>query len=190
MPEMLKFTLKGNRNYVQGTSLFNAFVETAKKHGFTDGKISVSFKHMIHNPLCALDVREPIASDSAVAYVSSHSGEKISFCINESKETEIAERQPFNEHEVCAGAIVSQNSIFQEKPCHKDRIELLVSLCKKMHQECIDSSKKWVFSRYDGEFPIPKPESVELKITKQVGKNLTRSDVLVNGQKIGDMYFS
>ncbi len=59
-----------------------------------------------------------------------------------------------------------------------------------MHQTCIDDKKKWVFSRYDGQFPIPSPEKVELRIAKQVGTRLTCSDVIVNGQKIGDMYFS
>ena len=54
----------------------------------------------------------------------------------------------------------------------------------------VDSSKKWVFSRYDGQFPIPEMDKVELRITKQVGTRLTCSDVLVNGEKIADMYFS
>ena len=145
---------------------------------------------MINNPLCVLDERPPTAEDSVAARVVGKNGETVVLCINEALEKEIADRQEFDEPEVCRGAILGENSILQENPHHHDRIELLVSLCKKMHQECIDDSKKWVFSRYDGRFPIPALNKVELRITKQVGTRLTCSEVLVNGEKIGDMYFS
>ncbi|UGV31812.1 hypothetical protein LO767_04805 [Halopseudomonas aestusnigri] len=190
MSEVLKFVFKGNRNYVQGTSLFNALVEVAGQRGAAEGKINVSFKHMIHNPVCILDERAPTAADAVVAKIAGTDGESHFLCINAATETEEAVRQEFDEPEACRGSIVGDKSIVQDKPHHADRIELLVSLCKKMHQECVDSSKKWVFSRYDGQFPIPEMDKVELRITKQVGTRLTCSDVLVNGEKIADMYFS
>ncbi|OHY79845.1 hypothetical protein [Marinobacter sp. AC-23] len=190
MPESLKFAFKGNRNYVQGTSLFNALVHAAGQRGLTEGMINVSFKRMIHSPVCVLEQRSPTTDDPVAAKISGKDGESFGLCINESSETEVADRQEFDEPEVCRGAVLGEKSIVQENPHHQDRIELLVSLCKKVHQECIDDSKKWVFSRYDGQFPIPAPDKVELRITKQVGTRLTCSDVLVNGEKIGDMYFS
>jgi len=190
MSEILKCIFKGSRNYVHGTSLFNALVQAAGERGLTEGRINVSFKHMIHNPVCVLEQRSPSAEDSIVAKISGEGGKAFALCINEAVETAIADRQAFNELEVCRGAVLGEKSIVQENPHHHDRIELLVSLCKKMHQAYIDDSKKWVFSRYDGQFPIPALNKVELRITKQVGTRLTCSDVLVNGEKIGDMYFS
>jgi hypothetical protein len=190
MSEILKFVFKGNRDYVQGTSLFNALVHAAGQRGLTEGRINVSFKHVINNPLCVLEQRSPTSEDSVAARISGKNGDSVALCINEALETEIADRQEFDEPEVCRGAVLGEKSIVQENPYHQDRIELLVSLCKKMHLECIDDSKKWVFSRYDGRFPIPALNKVELRITKQVGTRLTCSEVLVNGEKIGDMYFS
>jgi len=190
MSQMLKFVFKGSRNYVHGTSLFNALVEAAYQRGLAGGKINVSFKHMIYNPLCILEERSPIPEDSVVAKITGIDGGEYTFCINEASETEELVRQSFDEAEACRGAVVGDKSIFQDTPHHEDLIELLVSLCKKMHQECVDSSKKWVFSRYDGLFPIPTMEKVELRITKQIGKRLTCSAVLVNDEKIGDIYFS
>lgn len=190
MSEILKFVFKGNRNYVQGTNLFNALVHAADQRGLPEGRINVSFKHMINNPLCVLEERSLTADDSVAARITGKNGEKLSLCINEAPETEIADRQEFDESEVCRGAVLGEKSIVQENPQHQDRIELLVSLCKKMHQKCIDDSKKWIFSRYDGQFPIPASDKVELRITKQVGTRLTCSEVLVDGEKIGDMYFS
>lgn len=190
MSEVLKFVFKGNRNYVQGTSLFNALVDAAGQRGLSEGKINVSFKHMIHNPVCILEERAPTAADSVVAKIVGSQGGSHSLCINAATETEEAVRQDFDEPEACRGSIIGDKSIVQNDPHHTDRIELLVSLCKKMHLECIDSTKKWVFSRYDGQFPIPAMNKVELRITKQVGSRLTSSDVLINGEKIADMYFS
>lgn len=190
MSEIVNFVFKGSRNYVQGASLFNALVCAADQQGLIEGKVNVSFKHIIRNPSCVLEQRLPTAEDSVVARISGKDGGNFTLCINEALETRIADRREFNEPEICRGAVLGDKSIVQENPHHQDRIELLVSLCKKMHQECIDNSKKWVFSRYDGQFPIPDPDKVELRITKQVGTRLTCSDVFINGTKIGNIYFS
>lgn len=190
MSEVLKFVFKGDRNYVQGTSLFNALIEAAGQRGLAEGRINVSFKRMTHNPVCTLEERAPTAADAVVAKIAGSDGKSYSLCINAATETEEAVRQEFDEPEACRGSIVGDKSIVQEKPHHPDRIELLVSLCKKMHQNCVDSTKKWVFSRYDGRFPVPAMEKVEIRITRQVGTRLTCSVVLVNGEKVADMYFS
>lgn len=190
MSEILKFFFKGSRNYVHGTSLFNALVNAAGQKNLAEGIINVSFKHMIHNPVCVLEERLPAIDDSVVAKIIGNNGDSFALCINESPKTDEIEWQVFDESEVCRGAVVGEKCITQYNPHHQDRIELLVSLCKKMHQECVDDSKKWVFSRYDGQFPIPASGKVELRITKQVGTRLTCSDVVVDDLKIGDMYFS
>jgi len=190
MSEIIEFVFKGSRDYVQGTSLFNALVEAANKRGVHEGRINVSFKNMIRTPLCILDERTPASTDSVVAKIIGPQSECYAFSINGAENSKSAERQEFDEAEACRGAIVGDKSIIQNHPHHTDRIELLVSLCKKMHLECIDDTKKWVFSRYDGQFPIPAMDQVELRITKQVGTRITCSDILVNGKKIGDMYFS
>lgn len=190
MSEILKFSFKGSRDYVHGTSLFNALVNAANQAGLDDGRINVSFKQMIHNPVCLLEQRLPQPGDAVVAKFSGPSGAGFTLCINGAIQTEQTGRQEFNEAEVCLGAVLGERSIVHEISGHPDRIELVVSLCKKMHQECLDGSRKWVFSRYDGLFPIPAEGKVELRIMKQVGVRLTCSDVLINGKKIGDIYFS
>lgn len=190
MRKHLCFPFKGSREYVQGTSLFNAVIQTAEDIGLTTGTVSLSFKDMIHSPECILEQRAPTADDAVVAKISVSDSDDITLCINSAQTLTDARRDTFDEAEACRGAEVGDMSIKQINPHHQDRIELLVSLCKMMHLECIDNSKKWVFSRYNGLFPIPCPQEVELRITKQVGTRLTCSDVIVNGCKIGDMYFS
>ena len=190
MSQTQKFVFKGSRDYVHGTSLFNAIVDAAKEEGCAEGTLNISFKRMVHNPLCVIEKREPGAEDAVVAKISCEGGSPFILTVNEATETAEADRQEFDEPEVCRGAVTGEKRITQEQPHYEDLIELLVSLCKKMHQECVGSSKKWVFSRYDGQFPIPDPKKVELVITKQVGTRLTCSDVLINDEKIGNIYFS
>jgi hypothetical protein len=190
MSETLQFVFKGSRNYVHGTSIFNALIQAACQRGLVNGKIDLSFKHMIHNPLCILEERSPSSDDFVVAKVSGNKGERFVLCIKESSETKEADRHEFNENEVCRDSVVSDKKIVQYNPHHPNRIELLVSLCKKMHLECVDDTKKWVFSRYNGQFPIPKPQKVELCIIKQIGSRMTCNDVLINDQKIAEIYFS
>lgn len=190
MSEILKLAFKGDRSYIQGTSLFNELVQASQQRGLKEGKINVSFKQMIHNPLCILKEGVTNADDAVVARVVGQNGEELALSIHEATETEDVARQEFNEAEVCRGAVVGDKSIVQDQPHHQDRIELLVSLCKKMHLDCVDPNKKWVFSRYDGRFPLPEIDHVELRITKQIGTRLTCSDVLIGGQKIGQIYFS
>lgn len=190
MAEKIKFVFKGNRDYVHGTSLFNSLVHAARERGCSYGRINVSFKKMIRSPLCLLEQREPTANDTVVAKILGPAGRELSLVLNEVSEEGVVERQEFDESKVCHGAVVGDNRITQIRPHHENLIELLVSLCKRMHQECLDTSKKWVFSRYDGQFPIPEPEKVELAITKRVGTRLTCSDVFVNDKQIGNVYFS
>ena len=190
MPEKQKFVFKGNRDYVQGTSMFDALVKAAADRGYCEGKINVSFKKMIHTPVCLLEQRDQAADDAVVARIQDMAGKQITLTLNEAEDVVDTERQEFDELAVCHGSVIGDRCITQEQPHHKDLIELLVSLCKKMHLECIDSSKKWVFSRYDGHYPIPTPDKVRLEIAKQVGNRLTCSDVYINNKKIGNIYFS
>lgn len=190
MPQTQKFFLKGNRDYVQGTSLFNAVVDTAKEEGCVEGTLNITFKRMIYNPLCVIEKRVPSAEDAVIAKISCEGRSSFVVTVNEAVKFAEADRQEFDEPEVCRGSVTGYKRITQAQPHHDDGIELLVALCKKMHQECVSSSKKWVFSRYDGQFPIPEQKKVELVITKQVGTRLTCSDVLINDEKIGNIYFS
>jgi hypothetical protein len=190
MSELIQFSFKGDRNYVHGTSLFDALVRHAEHRGIKSGRINILFKQKIDSPECILEERIATTDDSVVAKLLSFEGCSHSFCINPVSKKQAAVIVDYDESDICLGAKVGCGSIIQNQPRHDNKIELLVALCKKMHFECIESEKKWVFARYDGVFPIPEINQVEIRIAKQVGTRLTCSDVLINGRKIADMYFS
>ena len=191
MKNNVQFVFKGNRDYIQGTSLFNAIVNNIIDQGIEKGVLDISFRKMVHRPVCVIEDRGYQPEDAVTAQVRDHEeNESLSLVLYEIDSVEDSERVEFDEEAVCQGASIDGRSITLVNPKHKDLIELVVSMCKRLHQEVVTDTKKWVFSRYLGRFPIPDARKIEIKIVKQVGIKLTKSDVLVNDEKIADLFFS
>jgi heme/copper-type cytochrome/quinol oxidase subunit 2 len=190
MSEAIKFVLKGERDYVQGTSVFNALVDVASKSGFQSGTLSMSLKRMLVGTCCFVEQRAGEADDAVIAKFTGDDGTALSLVISDSHPEEDPVREPFDEDVACKGSTVRGESIFLKNPKHDDLIELVVSLCKKMHIQVVSSTKKWIFSRYEGKAPLARPESIEIQIRKKVGTKLTCSDVIFDGVKVADLFFS
>lgn len=191
MAQELEFAFKGKRDYVHGTSLFNAALDVARAQGLGDGTIDIAFKHMITTPRCELELRKPGPRDAVAARIQNDAGVTLELCVNPAEsEAEEAQREPYDESAMCRDSEIFGTSITLSTTGHDDAIEVLVALCKKMHQASIDGSKKWVFSRYRGIIPLPVLTDIEIVTTKRVGVRLTCNAVYVGGHKIGDMFFS
>lgn len=190
MHHELEFPLKGKRNYVHGTSLFNAIVSIARDEGFSSGRANISFKHMLENTLCTVEHRKPTASDAVAAELQADDGSRLHLCINPAERKGAVQREEYDEAAICRGSALGERSIALDGATHDDAIEIVVSLCKKMHLDLVDDSRKWVFSRYLGAFPLPPIKHLEIIISKQVGTHLTCNEVRVAGKKIGEVFFS
>lgn len=188
--EIIQFPFKGDRTYVHGTSLLSFLIKKSQDTGIQTGRIDVSFKNMIHNPTCILHQRTATKEDSVSAKITGPSAEILNFCITEASSPSTPSKVIFDEVKITTGATIKDKRIIQDPIHHPDMIEVMVALCKKMHQECIDKTKKWVFSRYDGIFPIPHSHHIEIAIKKQIGTRLTCSTIHINGELIGNIYFS
>lgn len=184
------FPLKGARQYVHGTSIFNAFVNAAKDAGYTQGNIDVIFKKMVSNPGCFIQMRASLPEDSSVAVVTGADNSKTTFCLVPADCIGPITKVGYDEEAVCAGAVIEGSSISVKNATHDDEIELLVALCKKLHQTYFDIDKRWLFSRYKGRFPLELSGEVALSIAKNVGTKLTCSDVVSGGVKVGEIFFS
>lgn len=190
MSEAVHFILKGERDYVQGTSVYNALVEIAIKKGFESGTLSMSLKRMLKGTSCSVEERAGKADDAVVAKFINKNGDNLFLAISDSYPENSPRREPFDEKAACKGSVVRDESIFIENARHEDLIELVVSLCKKMHLECLDSNRKWIFSRYEGAAPLMRPKKIEVRVRKKVGTKLTCSDVIFDGVKVADLFFS
>ncbi len=189
--KQVSFPFKGNRDYIQGTSVFNAIVTFSQQIGIKQGTIDINFKAMIESPNCVIELRAAQSDDAVSANIScAQSGKKISLVVNPSSITSPMHRVKYDETNICKNSDVSELTISQKNLSHEDRIELVVALCKKLHIETIDHNKKWIFSRYKGEFPILIDKELRLNVVKRVGTRLTCSDVLADNKKIAQIFFS
>ena len=191
MKQELEFAFKGNRDYVHGTSLFNAALDVARGQGVAKGTIDIAFKHMITTPRCLVALGKPGPQDAVAARILDDAGRSLELCINPAHgDAGEAQRVAYDEAAICRDSEISGTSITLVSSSHDDAIEVLVALCKKMHQASIDGSKKWVFSRYRGTVPLPTLADIEILTTKRVGVRLTCNAVYVGEHKSGDMFFS
>lgn len=184
------FSLKGSREYVQGTTIFNAFVSAAQEMGHAQGSIDITFKKMVSNPDCLIQVRASHSEDSSVALVVGADGSKATLCLVSAAAQGQVNRVEYDEDVVCAGARIDGCSVTVRRAVHPDDIELLIALCKKLHQAYFATDKKWLFSRYKGRFPLELSDDVKISIVKNIGVKLTCSDVFSAGTKVGEIFFS
>ncbi len=184
------FPFKGGRTYVHGTSMFDELGEFLKSQGCVGAKIDIAFRKMIPNPNCTLEIRPAQADDSVVATISRREGDDLVICLN--PEAEMAEPVgiEYDEERIGESAEIDGSTITSIRPSGYSDVEIMVALCKKLHQTHFAAGKRWVFSRFKGRIPLDLGEDVELRIVRAVGTRLTCSEVYTAGSKVGEIYFS
>lgn len=165
-------------------------MQQAKTLGFAEGHIDLFLKRRVVNPACIIEQREPLDGDSAIAKITSETGERTSLCLITDSYAGESCYQEYDEEQLCKRAAVSGQIISLPSATYPSEIELLVALCKKLHLTIFEI-KPWVFSRYAGRYPLRiNGKAVQIQIKKAVGTKLTCSDVYSDKEKIGEIYFS
>lgn len=184
------FPFKGGRTYVHGTSMFDEIGALLKSQGCIGAKIDIAFRKMIPNPNCTLEIRPAQADDSVVASISRPAGDDLVICLNPTAEMAEPARIEYAEDRIWESARIDGPRITSARPSGYSDVEIMVALCKKLHQTHFDAGKRWVFSRFKGRIPLDLEEDVELRIVRTVGTRLTCSEVYTAGSKVGEIYFS
>lgn len=184
------FPFKGGRAYVQGPSIFDGITKYAMSQGCSDSEIDIAFRKMILNPACRLEIRPAQADDNVVASISRPEGDKLVICLN--PEAEMAEpvRLEYDEARIGKAARIDGPTITSVRTPGYSDMEIMVALCKKLHQAHLTAEKKWIFSRFKGRIPLDLEEDIELRIVRAIGTRLTCSEVYTAGSKVGEIYFS
>lgn len=74
-------------------------------------------------------------------------------------------------------------------------VNVIIALNKKIHIEILDEgiSRRWQMARLDlqwGSADIGQVKEIYIRIEKNVGNRMTKSIVLLNGNKFGEIYFN
>jgi hypothetical protein len=196
----LNLVLKGGRNYVHGTTMFDETVRLLSDLGYEQLN-SVEF--LIHKMTCTnltLVVEPhhdtPSTIDDIALMRFFVNGQLMQACIK-SQEGVPEIRIPYDESVIKNRCEInsSHRSIqILNSSFDFSQIEVIVSMNKALHLAVLDkpSDASWVFCRWDSQvWPLPSDLSGVTVILKQaLGTRLTRADVELSGNMLGHIYFS
>lgn len=191
----LDIPFKGARDYIHGTHLFDLALKVLSEDiGQVPGEFEIAFHRMAYKQVELIWGTEA-APDNAFAAGSASTAEvRIRFWFRE-LEAPPSNRQPYPEDEIVENltfdADFSQARL--DIPFAYSDMELWVSMIKAMHQlRFADATGKWVFARAKLRSYIPDhpPMLHRVSLAATLGTRLTRNEVYLNNEKIGDVFFA
>jgi hypothetical protein len=194
LEQQLELKFKGERKYLQGPDIFN---ETLAWLGSRKGEvkdIDFTFHRLAAHQLkvvsgAALEGAEPVA---VCAYTTDGVRERVHLV--ETEQT-VTGRYPYPEDEIVSSMeldLAGRKGLLHGEAAYSD-IEVWVAMTKALHYKVFPHLKgKWLFVR--GRFPQYMRHSTSdervLIIVSSFNDKLTRSDALLDGVKVGEIYFS
>lgn len=197
----IAFRFKGGRDYVHGTDIYAAIEnsltssqESPDPNSITQFRLAIR-KPSSHN--CDISIVPKICSskkpeNAVVDFQFDCSEQSFRGWISETGRS-ISENYEFAENKVIAACAVSDDTVALS-PCQGfTAIENLVAATKYLHTTRIPEAEgKWFFSRIDlpHMLPVLSDQTLAISLKQYVGKRLTRSDIDIDGQPHGSVFFS
>ena len=192
--KLLKLQFKGNRNYLHGSDIYNESLTWLKLKRGNVESIDFSFHHIASHQLRAILGIFPEGIDPVAICLFTVNGFREQLYIVESDHV-VTGRYHYPEEEIVSQMeidLTTRCCILQGGFTYSD-IELWVAMAKAMHYKVFPLiSGKWIFVR--GRFPKYefRSQSLERKlcIVSSFNNKLTKSEVFLNNQMVGEIYFS
>lgn len=192
----IKFQFKGERTYIHGPDMFNTMLEASVPTSEISN-IRFTVHDFVHTPLCKLYQTENKSELSEVVDIRTRCQFEINGCTHWLALTEYTSDVLSSGRYVYDESLIVRLCDFQnEKVSIEGKspftfIETVVAMNKYMHEQLFPSvSGKWIFTRIDLDSNCNAREKLELRFKHNMNYRLTKSDVLVDGVKVGDIYFS
>ena len=197
--EMIKTRLnipfKGNRDYLQGPDIFeHVYKSLSNTVGQPVKNFEIAFHHLSQKPLELMVGREEKPTDAAAVGSFTGVAGKVRFWLTETEE-DVLERVPYPEEDIINCTQFSEESAtatLQDDMTFSDT-EVWVSMIKELHIRLFpDVEGKWLFARAKmGEYsPHHTSTSYGVTLASRFGHKLTRSEIKLDGRKVGDIFFA
>ena len=188
----LEFCFKGNRNYVHGTDIYQKVFDLLSHE--IEEKFDLSF-HGIATKNMKLSHQVP-TDESLIKFVCKHIDKSKNKVVLYGIEidSKIECRYNYLEEDICALSQVniSKQELILTKDSSYSFIENSVALNKYLLEKLFpDANGKWYFTRLQLE-QLPKKISYPLKLNLKANFNfkLTKTEIFIENQSIGFIYFS
>lgn len=188
MTQKLNFCFKGSRNYVHGTDIVSGLFKLFAESDLTN--LDIKF-----NGIAAtnLDVVEGGAIESAKVNLRwFEAGQEKHYQLVENGES-IDCRYEYDEDSIIKKTQLDldRKSIALTESTGYSLCENFVALNKYLLQTIYPQEKgKWYFTRLEQSRIISDDALIEVKLIKNFNFRLTKSDILVDSQVIGSVYFT
>lgn len=190
----LDLQFKGDREYLHGTDIFNETLTWLISQRGEIKDIDFTFHRLAAHQLKAIcgSTQENIDPVAICSYTSGAGRERV-FLIE--TDQEVTGRYPYPEDELVSKMeidISTRRGVLHGDVAYSD-IEVWVAMTKALHYKVFPHLQgKWLFVR--GKFPQYVRYSGggerSLTIAASFNDKLTRSEALLNGVKVGEIYFS
>jgi hypothetical protein len=191
----IEFQFKGKRNYIHGTDIFNAMISSYPGSGMNNIRFTVH--DFVRTPLCQLYLAEAKDELNAVEGICARSqfdadGITHWLALTQGKgDATTGGRYAYDEDRIISACRMNEQSIALVQQSQFNFIETIVSMNKHMHEQLFpDVTGKWIFTRIDLDTRYEDREKLALRFRHNMNYRLTKSDILANDKKIGDIYFS
>lgn len=188
MNTMLRFRFKGNRNYVHGTDILNALLQAYKNTKLEN--IDVRFNGVVTSNL--LLIPKDTQGDVKVHIRWDENGKEYQYKLIEDADP-VEERYEYDEQTVVDRASLDLNDktarLIRKTPY--TFCENLVAINKFLLQSLFhEENGKWYFTRLELDRIISDEELFHIRLVKNLGFRLTKSEIYIGDKKIGNIYFS
>jgi hypothetical protein len=193
-PKRLEFRFKGDRDYIHGTDIFNALVGV---HPPADVRnVHFTIHGLVRTPRCELyqaDSREAVSVLQGIKVHASFDllGVTQWLALRESSASGSVRRYEYAEDRVTALCDVRDHLVVLNRHSPFTFIETVVAMNKHLHlTEFSDAVGKWLFTCIDLKRGCDAREGISLQIGRDVNYRLTRAEIVLYGQVIGNICFS
>jgi len=186
--KQLNFCFKGNRTYIHGTDIMTSLLECFVDKEIRD--IDVKFHGVSETNLWLIDGDE--LTDAKVNISLLVDGEEQLFQMIESDE-EVDCRYAYDEDALLRHCQIDSD----KKQVHLSAItgysfyENFVAMNKHLLQSLYPEAEgKWYFTRIEQAKLVSAEALITVKLIKNFNFRLTKSEVLLDGEKVGSVYFT
>lgn len=191
----IEFQFKGKRDYIHGTDMFNTMISAYPESIVNNIRFSVH--DFVRNPICQLylvDDKEVLNNIPNIRARCQYDVGGITHWLALTQDSDDAvsgDRYEYDEDKIITLCRMEENGIILTRQSPFTFIESVVAMNKHMHQQLFpDALGKWIFTRIDLMHGCDERENITLQLKHNMSYRLTKSDILVNGAKVGDIYFS
>lgn len=189
----LNLKYKGERDYLHGTDIFNETLSKLSAQNLQAKDIDFAFHRLASHQLKATSSLQDGAEPAAVCGFTADGVRQRLYLVE--TDQPVTGRNPYPEDEIVRTMnvdLLARRATLYGESTYSD-IELWVAMTKALHYKVFAQLQgKWLFVRARfAQYALISPGTERtLIISSSFNDKLTRSDALLDGVKVGEIYFS